>query len=85
LVELKSKAFEIVSWQNFKFCSTAIVTNVGDKVTWRFIVVYGCRYEDHKMEFLTELDPIMQKWQGPTLLGEGGGAFQLSQEPKGEK
>jgi hypothetical protein len=46
------------------------------KVTWRFIVVYGSPYEEHKMEFLTEMDMFMDKWQGPTLMG-GGGDFNL--------
>jgi hypothetical protein len=71
LVGFKSNVFEIVSWQNFKFSVTAIVRNIKDKVTWRFIAVYGSPYEEHKLEFLTEMDLVMDKWQGPTLLGGG--------------
>jgi hypothetical protein len=69
LLGFKASTFEVISWQNFKLCSTAIVRNIGDKVTWRFMAVYGSSYDEHKMDFLTQLDLVMSMWQGPTLLG----------------
>jgi exonuclease III len=75
LVGFKNSSIEVQRWQNFKFCVSAIVKNSGDNFTWRLIVVYGSPYEEHKNEFMFELDMVMGTWQGPTLLG--GGDFNL--------
>jgi hypothetical protein len=64
LLGFRSSIFEVISWQNFKFCSTAIVRNIGDKVTWRFVTVYGSPYEENKLNFLAEMDLVMPRWQG---------------------
>jgi hypothetical protein len=77
LVGFKALTFEVISWQNFKFGATAIVRNHADKFTWRLIVVYGSPYEEFKLGFISELDSIMTTWQGPTILGGGGGDFNL--------
>jgi hypothetical protein len=69
LLGSRTNTFEVISWQNFKFCCTAIVKNIGDKVIWRFVAVYGSAYDEHKLDFLSELDLIMSTWQGPTLIG----------------
>lgn len=37
---------------------------------WRFIIVYGSSYDEHKLEFINELHNIYSSWQGPTLIGE---------------
>jgi hypothetical protein len=51
LVGFKALTFEVVSWQNFKFCATAIVKILIDKFTWRLIVVYGSPYDEQKLDF----------------------------------
>jgi exonuclease III len=79
LLGFKSSTFEVLSWQNFKFCATAIVKSLGDKLIWRLVTVYGSPYEEHKLDFLAELDQIMAMWQGPTLLG---GDFNLVRNQK---
>jgi hypothetical protein len=43
------------------------------------VVVYGSSYEEHKLKFLTELELVMDTWQGPTLLG---GDFNLVRNQK---
>jgi hypothetical protein len=53
--------------------------NIEDTFTWRLVVVYGSSYEEHKLEFLTELELVMNTWQGPTLLG---GDFNLVRNQK---
>jgi hypothetical protein len=78
LLGFKSSTFGVLSWQNFKFCSTAIVRNIGDKLT-RFVAIYGSPYEEHKLDFLTEMDLVMSRWQGPILLG---GDFNLVRNQK---
>jgi hypothetical protein len=50
-------------------------------VSWRFILVYGSTYEEHKLEFIIELHNVYAKWNGPTLVG---GDFNLIRE-SGEK
>jgi hypothetical protein len=32
-------------------------------------VIYGSPYEEGKQDFIDELHSIMEKWQGPTLIG----------------
>jgi hypothetical protein len=59
LVGFKVKSIDVLSWQKFKFCSSAIVRNVGDKFTWRLVVVYGSVYDVYKLDFLTELEMVM--------------------------
>jgi hypothetical protein len=46
-----------------------MIKNKIDNFCWRLIVVYGSRYEETKLEFIEEMDQVMAKWEGPTLLG----------------
>jgi hypothetical protein len=34
-------------------------------------VVYDSPYEEFKVDFLEELEVVMTRWQGPTLIGGG--------------
>jgi hypothetical protein len=68
LVGFRDLSFEVISWQNFKLCATAIVKNISDNFIWRLIVVYGSPYDEFKSDFIDELDLIMNNWQGPTLI-----------------
>jgi hypothetical protein len=38
-------------------------------VLQRLIVVYDSPYEEFKVDFLEELEVVMTRWQGPTLIG----------------
>jgi hypothetical protein len=69
LVGFKNKSIEVLSWQICKYCVSAIVRSIDNKFTWRLVVVYGLAYDDHKVDFLTELEMVMNTWQGPTLVG----------------
>jgi hypothetical protein len=65
----RNQMLEVISWEFSVYCASAIVKNIYDKATWRRIVVYGSPYEDTKLEFLRDLDQMLEKWQGPTLVG----------------
>jgi hypothetical protein len=59
----------VINWQQFQFCVVTVVKNMVDNLIWRLIVVYGSPYEEIKLEFIEELDMVMAKWNGPTLVG----------------
>jgi len=42
---------------------------------WRLVTIYGSSYDENKQEFITELHNIMDKWDGPTIVG---GDFNLT-------
>ena len=42
---------------------------------WRLVTIYGSSYDENKQEFITELYNIMDKWDGPTIVG---GDFNLT-------
>jgi hypothetical protein len=68
-VGFKSSVLDLVSWYEGKFCVVSHFRNIVDGFNWRFIVVYGSPYEEFKLEFIDELDSIMSRWQGPTIVG----------------
>lgn len=41
--------------------------NCLDNLTRMFICVYGSPYEDGKLEFIQELDSLLENWLGPQL------------------
>jgi hypothetical protein len=47
-------------------------------------VVYGSPYDSDKLEFLEDLSSVLGKWQGPTLVG-GGGGLSPGKNPRGKK
>jgi len=69
LVGFREDKVEIIGWQNYKFCSTAVVRNINDKFVWKLCVVYGSPYEDGKQEFIDELHLFTENWSGPLLIG----------------
>jgi hypothetical protein len=69
LVGFKSPTFEVISWQCFDYCVTAVVKNQIDKIIWRLLIVYGSPYVETKLDFVNELHMEMGLWQGPTLVG----------------
>jgi exonuclease III len=79
LMGFRNQMLEVISWEFYVYCASAIVKNIYDKVTWRLIVVYGSPYEDTKLEFLRDLDQMLEKWQDPTLVG---GDFNLVRNQK---
>jgi hypothetical protein len=68
-VGLRDSTFELISWQGFKFCSMFLVKSRLGNFVWRIINVYGSPYEEGKMEFVDELHSVMDKWNGPTMVG----------------
>lgn len=46
--------------------------------SWKLVVVYGSPYDSGKPDFIRELQDVMQKWQGPILVG---GDFNLVRFP----
>jgi hypothetical protein len=62
LVGFKSSTFEVMSWQYFDYCVTALVKNQIDKFIWRLLVVYGSPYEETKLDFVNELHMVMGLW-----------------------
>jgi exonuclease III len=79
LVGFKNSSHELINWQLFQFCAVSVVKNMVDNLIWRLIVVYGSPYEETKLEFIEELDMVMAKWNGPTLVG---GDFNLVRSQK---
>jgi hypothetical protein len=71
LIGVKLDCFSILDCQKFNYCESLMIRNCVDKSEWRLIVVYGSPYEEHKSEFLEELNLVMGVWHGPTLV-EGG-------------
>lgn len=61
--------FNVVARESRTFSTSAIMTNKKDGPCWKLIVIYGPAYEDRKLEFLEELDSIMDLWHGPVMLG----------------
>jgi uncharacterized protein YfkK (UPF0435 family) len=57
----------VIDWDLSGYCASAIVKNIYDKVIWRLVVVYGSPYEDTKIEFLRDLDQMLEKWQSLTI------------------
>jgi hypothetical protein len=79
LVGFRAQTLEVMSWEKFNFCSMTLIRNCEDNLIWRLIVVYGAPYEDKKIDFLEELELVMDKWQGPTMIG---GDFNLVRNSK---
>ena len=44
-----------------------MIKNDSDKFVWRLVVVYGSPYEEGKLEFLQELEGLLDNWEGPTI------------------
>jgi hypothetical protein len=79
LVGFKSSMFDILGWQEFKYCGVARIRNQGDGFEWRMISVYGSPYDETKHEFIEKLHVVMNEWQGPILIG---GDFNVVRCPK---
>lgn len=69
LVGVNSNKFEVLSWQVGSYSLAAMIKNNNDNFVWRLIVVYGSPYEEGKLEFLKELEDLLDNWDGPTVIG----------------
>jgi hypothetical protein len=69
LVGLKSQTLDFLSWQHYDYNVLCLVKNIKDNVVRRFISVYESPYDEHKMDFISELEMVMGTWQGPSLIG----------------
>jgi len=69
----------LVGCNNEKFSATllevldfSVSLMIEDKTTsfcWKQVVVYGSPYDNGKEDFINELHDIMDKWQGPIIIG----------------
>jgi len=69
LVGANSDVFTITVLEILKFSTSVMLTNKKNNFSWKLIVIYGPAYEDRKVEFLDELQHIMNSWKGPLLIG----------------
>lgn len=69
------RKFEVVAWKLGVYSVAAVVRNCQDNFTWRLITVYGSPYDEGKQDFLNELDELLVNWDGPTVVGGGGGGL----------
>ena len=46
-----------------------MIKNCVDNFIWRFICVYCSAYEEGKMEFIQELEGMLENWSGPIVFG----------------
>jgi len=67
LVGVNTNKFEVLSWQIGSYSLAAMIKNDSDKFVWRLVVVYGSPYEEGKLEFLQELEGLLDNWEGPTI------------------
>lgn len=52
------------------FSISLMISDVKTGFCWKLVVVYGSPYETGKLDFLTEIDEVMSKWKGPTMVVE---------------
>jgi hypothetical protein len=69
LVGIKAQSMEIISWCNFTYSRMMMIRNYSDNLVWRLIVVYGPPYDEHKLDFVAELDLVMSKCLVPLWWG----------------
>ena len=70
LASVNGDIFDVISRTNFNFCISCVVKNKQNGDVWRFMSVYGTAYEEHKLEFITELHNAFAGWTEPTLVGD---------------
>jgi hypothetical protein len=56
----RSATMSVVRWKEYKYCATVIVKNCHDNFVWRLVIVYGSPCEESKMEFIEELQEMME-------------------------
>jgi exonuclease III len=67
LVGLKNQTMDILGWQHYEYSDVCLVKNLKDNGIWRLISVYGSPYDEHKLDFINELEMIMGPGRGPPL------------------
>jgi hypothetical protein len=61
LIGFKNQMFDFRSWQYFKYCAVSIIKGLADNKIWRLVVVYGSPYEEGKIDFINEINMIMER------------------------
>jgi exonuclease III len=69
LVGINEENFEVISWSIRTFSVAVVVKYKKDKLIWNLVYVYGSTYEEHKQEFLDELDLICTSNNIPIMIG----------------
>jgi hypothetical protein len=68
LVGTNSDLFNMAVGEVLNFSVSTMLTCKRTGFSWKFIAVYGPGYEEHKHDFLDELESVMISWQGPILI-----------------
>jgi exonuclease III len=69
LVGVNLDLFEIFSWYKGKYYVMVSLRNKKDKFVWNFVAIYSTAYEEHKQEFIDELNGLTQNITSPILFG----------------
>jgi len=69
LVGANKDLFNMAIGDVLKYSVSAMMTCKKTGFSWKLIVVYGPAYEEQKLDFLDELELLMNIWQGPILIG----------------
>ncbi|KAJ1254666.1 hypothetical protein BS78_01G043500, partial [Paspalum vaginatum] len=69
LVGANLDVFSVCMGDIMRFSISVFLTDRKTGFSWKLVVVYGSPYEEGKQEFLEELDAMVSKWNGPTLIG----------------
>ena len=66
---IKHDMFEVISFDALEFYVACLLKDKKNKITWRFVVVYGSTYDNFNLEFINELQNTTDAWMGPTIVG----------------
>lgn len=69
LVGVNEDVFSMTVLDTLDYSVSVMLTCKKSGFSWKLVVIYGTAYEEQKHLFLEELENIMSKWDGPTLLG----------------
>lgn len=69
LVGSNSDMFSMMVDDILSYTISVLLTYKKTSFVWKFITVYGPAYDEFKQDFLDELELVIGKWQGPTLIG----------------
>jgi hypothetical protein len=68
LVGCNSNKFSASTCDILNFSVSLMISDVKTGFCWKLVVVYGSPYETGKLDFLAEIDEVMSKWKGPTMV-----------------
>jgi hypothetical protein len=69
LVGCNSERFAATLSETLDFSVSLMVEDKLIGFCWKLVAVYGSPYDNGKIYFINELHDIIDKWQGPTIIG----------------